>query len=260
MNILFIGDIFGEAGREAVKKLVPKLRSSLKLDFVIANCENVVNGLGVNPKAAEELFEAKVDVLTSGNHIYHFKEIFSYIQGNPRLLKPLNYLATTPGRGSWVGEVYAGIRIAVINLIGQVFMAPADSPFAAVDRELNNLRGQYDIAIVDMHAETTSEKMAMGRYLDGRVAAVLGTHTHVPTADETIFPGGTAYISDVGMSGPYDSVIGMDKEIVIQKYTTGIPVRYQPAKLDARLSAVLLEVEESNGKAKSIRRIQERVS
>lgn len=260
MKILFIGDIFGEAGREAVKRCVPRLRSSLGLDLVIGNCENIAAGMGVTPRLAEELFAASVDVLTSGNHIYHHKEIISYLEQNPKILRPANFFAKAPGRGSWIGEVYAGVKVAVINLIGQVFMpGPYNSPFVQVDQELENLKGDADLIIVDMHAEASSEKMAMGRYLDGKVSAVLGTHTHVPTADETVLPGGTAYITDVGMTGPHDSIIGMRKEEILQKYTMGIPQKYQPASGDARLSGVVLDIEESTGKTRSIQRVQEKL-
>jgi metallophosphoesterase (TIGR00282 family) len=259
MKILFIGDIFGEPGREAVKKIVPKLRASGGVDFVIGNCENAAGGDGITPKLANELFAVPVDVLTSGNHIYHYKEIVDYIERTPRLLRPANYLSNAPGRGSWMGEVGLGIKVAVINLIGQVFMGPANSPFEVADRELQQIEKEADIIIVDMHGEATSEKKAIGLYLDGRVSAVLGTHTHVPTADETIFPQGTAYITDVGMSGPYDSVIGVQKEIIIQKFTKGFNPHYEPAKADARLSGAIVDVDESSGKARSIERIQEKL-
>jgi hypothetical protein len=259
MKILFLGDIFGEAGREAVKQLVPKLRSSLGLDFVIGNCENIAAGMGVTPKLANELLAVPIEVLTSGNHIYHHKEIIPFLENNARLLRPANFLPKSPGRGTWAGEVYAGVRLAVINLIGQVFMpGPYNSPFAQVDQELEKLKGNADIIVVDMHGEASSEKMAMGIYLDGRVAAVLGTHTHIPTADETLLPKGTAYITDVGMCGPFRSIIGMRQEEVLQKYVTGVSNKYQPAKDDARLSGVVMDIEESTGKARTIRRIQEK--
>jgi len=254
MKILFLGDIFGDAGREAVKQLVPRVKSEHRVDFVVANCENSSGGLGVTPKIAEELFAIPIDVLTSGNHIFHHKEILPYLHQNQKILRPANFLPQSPGRGAWVGEVYAGVRLGVLNLIGQVFMpGPYNSPFEAAERELDRMKA--DIILVDMHAEASSEKMAMGRYLDGRVSAVVGTHTHVPTADERIFPGGTAYLTDLGMTGPYDSIIGMRKEEVIQKYVKGIQEKYKPATGEATLSGAVLDIEESTGKARTIQRV-----
>jgi metallophosphoesterase (TIGR00282 family) len=259
MKILFLGDIFGDAGCEAVKKLVPKVRTEQHIDFVIGNCENAVKGMGITPKVAEDFFAIPLHVLTSGNHIYHHKEIVDYIVRTPKLLRPANYIGAAPGRGLWMGEVYSGVKVAVLNLIGQVFMGPANSPFEAADRELEKVKGEADIVIVDMHGEATSEKTAIAHYLDGRVSAVLGTHTHIPTADERILPKGTAFVSDVGMCGPYDSIIGMQKEIVVQKYVTGVPEKYRPATGDGRLSGAILDIEESTGKARSIQRIQEKL-
>src|SRR4030095_1937733 len=204
MKILFLGDIFGDAGVEAVRHLVPRVKTEHRVDFVVANCENSAGGMGVTPKIAEELFATPINVLTSGNHIFHHKEILPYLQQNFKILRPANFLPQAPGRGSWVGEVYAGVRVGVLNLIGQVFRPGTyNSPFEAAERELDKMKA--DLILVDMHAEASSEKMAIARYLDGRVSAVLGTHTHVPTADERIFPGGTAYLTDAGMTGAYDS-------------------------------------------------------
>ncbi|MFO1520369.1 MAG: TIGR00282 family metallophosphoesterase [bacterium] len=259
MKILFLGDIFGDAGREAVRRLVPKVRQEHNIDFVIGNCENAVNGMGITPKVAEEFFAVPLNVLTSGNHIFHHKDIQDYIAKTPKLLRPANYLASMPGKGVWMGEVYAGVKLAVINLIGQVFMGAANNPFEAADRELKNVEGEADIILVDMHGEATSEKTAMAHYLDGRVSAVFGTHTHIPTADERVLPKGTAYITDVGMCGPYDSIIGMQKEIVVQKFVTGMHNKYLQATGDARLSGAIVDVEENTGKARSIQRIQEKL-
>ncbi len=256
MKILFLGDIFGDAGLLAVKKLVPPLCAEQKIDLVVANCENAVGGLGITPKVAEELFSLPIHVLTSGNHLFHYKEILDYLPRQPKLLRPANYLSVCPGAGSWSGEIYAGIRVGVINLIGQVYMAPANNPFEAVERELEKIRYGSDLILVDMHAEASSEKIAMGWFLDGRVAAVVGTHTHVQTADERILPQGTAYITDLGMTGPYDSVIGMNREEAVVKFKTGIQNRLRPATGDVRLSGVILDIEESTGKARSIQRIQ----
>jgi metallophosphoesterase (TIGR00282 family) len=202
MKILFLVDIFGAAGCEAVKKLVPKVRTEHHIDFVIGNCENSVKGMGVTPKMAEEFFAVPLHVLTSGNHIYHHKEIVDYITRTPKLLRPANYIGAAPGKGLWMGEVYAGVKVAVLNLIGQVFMGPANSPFEAADRELEKVKGEADVVIVDMHGEATSEKTAIAHYLDGRVSAVFGTHTHIPTADERILPKGRPSSAMWGCAAP----------------------------------------------------------
>jgi len=260
LKILMVGDLFGKTGRELFARHIDAVREQYAIDATIVNGENSADGKGITPDIAAFFKKHNVAVVTTGNHVWDKKDIIPYMSESDFVLRPANYPDECPGSGMTF-FVCKGYKVAVINVMGRLFMpVQLDCPVKKAQTLVEEAREQTPIILVDMHAETTSEKMAMGRYLDGRVAAVPGTHTHVPTADETIFPGGTAYISDVGMSGPYDSVIGMDKEIVIQKYTTGIPVRYQPAKQDARLSAVLLEVEESNGKAKSIRRIQERVS
>ncbi len=260
MKILFLGDIFGDAGQKAVRVGVPKIREAHKIDFVIGNCENAVNGTGITPKIAQDFLSIPIDVLTSGNHIFHFKEILDYLPKTPRLLRPANYPDKAPGKGVWMGEVYSGVKVAVINLIGQVFMSPANNPFERVELELKKVESEADIIVVDMHGEASSEKKAMAVYLDGRVSAVLGTHTHVPTADEMILPQGTAFITDVGMCGPYDSIIGMKKELVLQKYLTAVYEKYKPATEDARLSGVILDIEESTGKTRSIQRIQEKIA
>ncbi|MEW6335280.1 MAG: TIGR00282 family metallophosphoesterase, partial [Thermodesulfobacteriota bacterium] len=212
MKILFIGDIVGKPGRRAVRELLPGIVEDHRIDLVIANCENAAAGFGVTGEVIEELQDCRIDVLTSGNHIWDKKEILEIIEGCDRLLRPANYPAGAPGRGCLVMTAPGGLRVGVINLAGRVFMHPLDCPFRTADREIGTLKSRADVIIVDMHAEATSEKIAMGWYLDGRVGAVVGTHTHVQTADERILPGGTGYITDAGMTGPFDSVIGIRRE------------------------------------------------
>lgn len=261
MKILFIGDVFGEPGRLAIKKSLPGLRQELKLDFVIANVENAAHGKGVTPRMIEELQSYGVSAFTSGNHIWDQKEIIPYISRTKLLTRPANYSPDAPGQGSLLFEVYSGVKVAVINVEGQRFMpAMNDSLFRAVDREIDRWRGQADFYFVDIHAETTSEKRMLGWYLDGRVAAVIGTHTHVQTADEEILPKGTAFLTDAGMTGPYDSVIGLQKEVAQIKMVKQMPAHFEPAKGDVRFSAVMIDVNESKGTASQIIRIQQRVS
>ena len=257
MKILFIGDIIGQPGRRIVKETLPLLRDELKPDLVLANAENAAAGFGITPSLVEELLDLDIAVLTSGNHIWDKKEIYSYFrdQVNGRLLRPANYPGDSPGRGLYVGKTPAGIGYAVMNLQGRIFMPPLDCPFRKADELLASIPDDVKIRIVDFHAEATSEKRALGWYLDGRVTAVLGTHTHVPTADEIVLPQGTAYLTDLGMTGPYESVIGMEREAVIQKFLDQLPARFEVAKGDVRLSAVLLEADPTTGHATSIRRI-----
>ena len=260
MKILFIGDVFSEVGRLAIKKQLPILRQELKLDFVIANVENASHGKGVTPRTIEELQGYGVNAFTSGNHIWDQKEIIPFISRTKLLTRPANYSPDAPGQGSLIFEVYSGVKIAVINVEGQRFMpAMNDSLFRAVDREIDRWRGQADIYFVDVHAETTSEKRMMAWYLDGRVAAVVGTHTHVQTADEEILPKGTAFLTDAGMTGPYDSVIGLQKEIATTKMVKQMPAQFHPATNDVRFCAVMIEIDESKGIATSIKRIQQKV-
>lgn len=260
MKILFIGDIFGEAGKKAVLEKVPFFRLQQQVDFVIANGENVTKGKGIKIKEAHELFDCGVDVITTGNHAFDQDETEAYFRQEPRLIHPANYNSKTPSKGWVIREVHSGIKIGVLNLAGQVFMSPANCPFECSDRILmQEMQGEADIVIVDMHADATSEKRAMGWHLDGRVAAVLGTHMHVQTADEEILPEGTAYITDTGMTGPYRSVIGMSVEPVLKKFRTGVRQHNHPASEDVRFCAVLLEVAENSGKTVSIQRIQERL-
>ena len=234
---------------------LPDLVSQHAADLVIANGENAAAGFGITPPLVEEFLALGIDVLTTGNHIWDRKEILEFFPQEPRLLRPANYPAG-PGRGVYVGATKTGIEYAVLNLQGRVFMANTDCPFQAAARELEKLPASCKIRIVDMHAEATSEKLAMGWYLDGRVTAVVGTHTHVPTADERVLPNGTAYITDVGMTGPYDSVIGVTKETILQRFLTQMPARFDAAEKDPRLLAVLIQADPETGRALSIERIQ----
>jgi 2',3'-cyclic-nucleotide 2'-phosphodiesterase len=260
MRILFIGDIFGRPGRTIVKDKLPELVTQHRPELIIANGENAAAGFGITPPLAEELFELGIDVITTGNHVWDKREIYDYFQsenGNQhsmarRILRPANYPPRLPGTGLYEGRK-GDVPYAVINLQGRVFMASNDDPFRVADQLLDKVKAK--VVVVDLHAEATSEKIAFGWYLDGRVTAVLGTHTHVPTADERVLPQGTAYITDVGMSGPYDSVIGVKKELVIQRFLTNMPARFEPASGDARLAGVLIDCDAASGRASSIRRI-----
>ncbi|MCM8794377.1 MAG: TIGR00282 family metallophosphoesterase [Candidatus Omnitrophica bacterium] len=260
MKILIIGDIVGSPGRDAVKALVPVLRFKHQVDFVIANAENVAGGAGVTPKTAEDLLTAGPDMLTSGQHIWRYREIGPYMDAQPRLLKPANYPKGTPGFGSYVYETRKGkTKVGVINLLGRVFMGvdALDDPFRMADHLIEEIRKITPVIVVDMHAEATSEKVVMGWYLDGRVSAVVGTHTHIQTADERILPKGTAYLTDLGMTGPYDSVIGRKVEPVLEKFLTGMPNRFDVAEGNVKLCGAMVEVDEKTGKAISIQRVQE---
>jgi metallophosphoesterase (TIGR00282 family) len=260
MKILFIGDVFGEPGRAAVKKKVPELRKEKGVDFVVANVENAAHGRGVLPKMIEEFQTCGVDAFTAGNHLWDQKEIIPYLSHSKVLVRPANYSPEAPGRGALVFDVYSGVKVCVISVEGQRLMGNAvDSPFRAVDREILQVRGRADIVLVDCHAETTSEKRAMGWHLDGRVAAVVGTHTHVQTADEEVLPKGTAYLTDLGMTGPYDSVIGMDKSAALTRFVKQMPAPLVVAQGDTRFCAALIDVEESRGLARQIVRIHEKV-
>jgi metallophosphoesterase (TIGR00282 family) len=258
MRLLFIGDIFGRPGRTIVKHLLPEVVREHQIDLIIANGENSAGGFGITPQIAEELFEQGISVITTGNHVWDKREIMDYMNnsnGQParRLIRPANYPAGTPGHGYYEGQVRSGIRYAVINVQGRVFMGNNDDPFRVVDGILQQLTAK--VILVDIHAEATSEKVAMGWYLDGRVTAVLGTHTHIPTADERVLPGGTAYQTDVGMTGPYDSIIGVQKELVIQRFLTNLPARWEAATDDTRFCGVVIECDETTGKASSITRL-----
>ncbi len=255
MNILFIGDTFGSAGRAAVKHHLKNLQEQFDVDLSILNCENAAAGFGITPKIADELFDWGIDVLTSGNHIWDKREIVPYLNKNPRILRPANYPPGNPGKGLTILKTNRGEDAAVLNLQGRVFMAPTDDPFRTADAELAKIPPHIKVIFVDMHAEATSEKVAMGWYLDGRVSAVIGTHTHIPTADERILPKGTAYQTDAGMTGPFDSIVGVVKEEVLRRFLTQVHTRFEPASQDARLNGVLIDIDSATGKARKIERI-----
>src|SRR3989339_1762373 len=254
LKILFIGDIVGKPGRRAVRELLPWIVEEKRIDLVIANCENAAAGFGVTSEVVEELYGCHIDVLTSGNHIWDKKEIMDFVEGYETLLRPANYPEGAPGRGSLVITTPGGISVGVINLAGRVFMHPLDCPFRTAEREIEKMKQKAHVIIVDMHAEATSEKIAMGWYLDGRVTAVLGTHTHVQTADDRILPGGTAYITDVGMTGPFDSVIGIKKEAILQRFLLQIPNKFDIAKGDVRLQGVMVDIT-PDGRAVRVERL-----
>jgi metallophosphoesterase (TIGR00282 family) len=256
MRILFIGDVVGKPGRRAVATLVPKLREERAIDFVIANGENSAHGAGLTASTVDALLSSGVEVITTGDHVWDQKEIYEVIDREPRLLRPLNFSPSAPGRGSTVVQRDGEPAVGVINLIGRVFMPNNDCPFRAAEAEVARMRKQTNVIIVDLHAEATSEKIAMGRFLDGKVSAVVGTHTHVATADEHILPKGTAYISDVGMCGPHDSVLGRDVEAVLKRFLTQMPQKMEVAEQDVALCGVLVEVDENSGRARSIERIR----
>ena len=252
--MLFIGDIVGKPGREILRRALPKLVERDAIDLVVANVENAAGGNGVTRDVAEGILRAGVDVMTSGNHIWDKKEALDYIQREPRLIRPANYPAA-PGRGHYVAHTAAGVAVGVINVMGRVFMNPLDNPFEIVQREIETVREDASIILVDIHAEATSEKLAMGWHLDGKVTAVVGTHTHVQTADERVLPSGTAYITDVGMTGPHDSIIGVQVEPALRRFVTGMPSRFDTASGDVRLNAVVVTVETSTGLAHAIERV-----
>lgn len=254
MKILFIGDIFGHAGRRIVADHVGDIRTSQGIDVVIANGENSAGGFGITPQIADELFALKIDVITSGNHIWDKRDIYDYMARNPRVIRPANYPEECPGKGLYIHKTPAGIPVAVINLQGRVYMPSTEDPFRKADAILAGLPPEVKVKFVDFHAEVTSEKVALGWHLDGRVSAVVGTHTHIPTADTRVLPGGTAYQTDCGMTGPYDSIIGVEKEPIIQKFLNSMPVKMEVAKGMVELHSVIIEVDENTGKALSARR------
>ena len=255
MRILFLGDVNGRSGREVVAEHLPRLRAKLGLDFVIANGENAAGGFGITEKVCQELFATGVDVITGGNHSWDQREALTFIGREPRLLRPHNYPEGTPGRGSGVFQAPGGKKVLVLNVLGRLFMDPLDDPFACVERELakQRLGATVDAAVLDFHTETTSEKMAMGHVVDGRVSLCVGTHTHVPTADAMILPGGSAYLSDAGMCGDYNSVIGMDKAVPIARFTRKLPTeRLSPANGPGTLCGVFVETSDSSGLAERV--------
>ncbi|MBI3331251.1 MAG: TIGR00282 family metallophosphoesterase [Candidatus Omnitrophica bacterium] len=255
MKILLIGDIVGQPGRAVVAREVIRLREERAIDVVVANCENVAGGAGVTPDTAEDLFRAGVDVLTSGNHVWRKREALELLKLDPRVLRPANYPDGTPGAGSAIIETLSGQKVGILNVMGRVFMEPLDCPFRAAERELARLKLVTPVIIVDMHAEATSEKVAMGWYLDGKVSVVFGTHTHIPTADERILPQGTAFITDVGMTGPYDSVIGRRVDQILERFLSNRPVKSDVAEGNVQLRGLLVDVDERTGKATAVERI-----
>jgi metallophosphoesterase (TIGR00282 family) len=261
LRILFLGDVFGEPGRRAVRRLVPGLIQEKKIDLVLANVENMANGRGVTAKLVEEMQAAGVDFMTSGNHIFHVENSFAFLSSKDcPVLRPCNYPSHAPGRGVGIVTSKSGVRVGVINIMGRIFMENTLSlPFDAVDEALRSLSGDTDITVVDIHAETTSEKRALGWYLDGRAQLIVGTHTHVQTADEEIMPKGAAFITDLGMCGPYDSVIGMEKEPVIRKMRTALFSKFEVAQKDIRLCGVICDIDVTAKRALKIERVQIRM-
>jgi 2',3'-cyclic-nucleotide 2'-phosphodiesterase len=257
VKILFIGDIVGEPGRRAVKTLVPLLRLQHRLDAVVANGENAAGGSGITPKVADEIFSAGVDAITTGDHLWDQKEVTGLLEGESRFLRPLNYPPGTSGQGARVFRLESKPAFAVVNLQGRTFMPDLDNPFAVIQPEVARLRTDTRVILVDFHAEATSEKIALARMLDGQVSAVVGTHTHVQTADEQIFPGGTAFLCDAGFTGPHESVLGREIEPVIQRFLTHVPQRFEVAKGRVLLQGMVVDVDESTGRARRIERVSE---
>ncbi|MGA2219652.1 MAG: TIGR00282 family metallophosphoesterase [Terracidiphilus sp.] len=261
MNLLFVGDVFGSAGRKIVHAHIAHVRSANNVDLVVINAENAAGGFGVTPQIAEDLFDLGADVLTTGNHVWDKRELIDYMNSVPadsqahprRVLRPANFQPGLPGHGVFEGTTQSGFPYAVVNIMGRVFMSGTNDPFHAINDILANIKAK--VILVDFHAEATSEKVAMGWHLDGRVTAVLGTHTHIPTADQRILPGGTAYQTDVGMSGPYDSVIGVEKDLVLHRFLTGMPGKFEAAKGNPKMCAALIACDPLTGRAFSIQRI-----
>ncbi len=256
MKILFVADIFGRPGRTVVKRLLPDMIEAMKIDVCIGNCENSASGRGVTEKVAAELFNSGFDVLTGGNHLWDKREVYKYLEIEPRILKPANYPPKAIGNTIFYKNLTNGKKLAVLSLCGQVFMGTADSPFTIMEELLPILKKETNMIFVDLHAEATAEKRAFGLYFAGKISAVIGTHTHIQTADEEILPGGTAYITDAGMTGPHDSVIGVNKEIIFERMTTGMPFRAEVAESGRQLNAVAIEIDENTGAALSIERIR----
>jgi len=257
LRLLFLGDIIGEPGRKAVIETLPALKSVWQIDFVVANGENVAAGRGITPRLAIDLLRCGVAVITSGDHIWDQKDVIGFIETEPRLLRPINYPDGTPGGGSIVLETAKG-KVGVINVQGRTFMLPAlENPFRRVSAEVDRIREQTPVIFVDVHAETTSEKIALGRFLDGKVSAVAGTHTHVQTADEQIFPGGTAFICDVGMCGPTESVLGREIQPIVQRFVSSMPINFPVAKGEVKLHGLVVDIDETTGRAVAVRRVVE---
>lgn len=259
MKVLLVGDIVGSPGRQAAKELVPKIVKRERIDFVIANGENAAGGSGITPAILDELLSYNIDAITSGDHIWKRREIIEKIDENDRLLRPANFPEGTPGFGSKVYEAKNKIKLGVINLEGRTFMGPKECPFKTAIKHIDEIKKKTPSIVVDMHAEATSEKIALGWFLDGLVSACVGTHTHVQTADERILPKGTAYITDLGMTGPYDSVLGRKQEQIIARFITQMPTRFEMATDDIQLHGVIIDIDNKTGKAKSIKRVQEKL-
>lgn len=255
MKLLFVGDVIGKPGRRVLARLLPRLIDERRIDYVVVNVENAAGGFGVTSDVLDELAALPIHCMTTGNHVWDKKEIAELLAREPRLLRPANYPEGNPGGGLHVGESAAGVRVATINLEGQVFMRQLDSPFRAAERLLAALDPAVRVVLVDFHAEATSEKQAMGIFLDGRVSAVVGTHTHVPTADERLLPGGTAFQTDVGMTGPYEGIIGFKAERVLQRFLLQTPVPFEVAQRDVRLAGAVIDVDEATGRARGIERL-----
>ena len=255
MRLLFIGDVVGKPGRDLVRVGLPAIVDYHQIDFVIANAENAAGGFGITREIGEQLLDQGVDVMTSGNHIWDKKEALDYIGIEPRLLRPANYPAAAPGNGSYLARSRDGRSVGVVNVMGRVFMVPIDDPFAVVEREIARLRERTRVIFVDFHAEATSEKLAMGWHLDGKVTAIVGTHTHVQTADERILPKGTAYLTDAGMTGPHDSIIGVDVQPALARFLTALPQKFETATGNPRLNAVIVEADDQTGRAADIERL-----
>jgi metallophosphoesterase (TIGR00282 family) len=258
MNLLFIGDIYASPGRRIVAQHLNTIVSSEKIQFVIANAENSAGGFGITPMIAEELFSLGINVLTTGNHVWDKREVYDYFAREPRLLRPANYPPSLPGAGRHIARARNGVDVAVINLQGRTYMPATDCPFRRADELLASLPASVKVRFVDFHAEVSSEKVAMGWHLDGRVSAVVGTHTHIPTADERILAGGAAYLTDAGMTGAYDSVIGAEKHLALSRFLTAMPVRLETAKGGVELHAAIVTVDPSTGRATAIRRYSTR--
>jgi 2',3'-cyclic-nucleotide 2'-phosphodiesterase len=257
MNVLVIGDVVGNPGRTIMKKALPLVFRKHDIEYCVANVENAAGGFGVTKEVCDEILDMGVDCMTSGNHIWDKREIVGFVDLIPQLLRPINYPAGQPGRGSHVGRARrSGVPVATLNVSGRVFMNGAmDDPFRMASEEVDRLRKEAAVVLVDVHGEASSEKNAMGHFLDGRVSAVFGTHTHVPTCDHRVLPKGTAYVTDLGMTGPYDSVIGVEKDVIIQRFTTGMPSRFETAKGDPRLAAAVIDVDPDTGRARGIERM-----
>jgi len=255
MRILFVGDIFGKPGREIARRAIPALVERESLDFVIANVENAAAGFGITGDIADTILGFGVDAMTTGNHVWDKKEVLDYIPRQPKLLRPANFPAGTPGRGSYLGRTRTGEPIGVVNVMGRIFMQPIEDPFAVALREIDALRAKARVILVDFHAEATSEKVAMGWHLDGRATAVFGTHTHVQTADDRILPKGTAYLTDTGMTGPHDSIIGVTTEIALTRFLTGMPAKFEAATGPGRLNAVIVTADQATGRATALERL-----